>query len=380
MISFLIIGLIVFTLCSGFLSGTETAMFSLSSIKVRTYQHSHDDRKRLIARLVLHPRDLLVTILMLNIFANIMVQNFASSLFGSFAGWSLRVGVPLAITLVFGEIIPKSLAIRNNERLAPIASPVISSLQSFFGPIRKVIIGITGAISRVLFFFLSKESPVTKKELQHMLKASKNRGVLFHEEAELIQGYLNLQETNAKELMHPREDIVCYDIGDPIAVLRDIFVEKKFSRVPVYDGDLDNIIGVATARRFLLHRHNISDPEDLRPFLRKAFFIPETTPAKSLFSQYRENDEALALVVDEYGSIAGVITREDLFEEVVGRIAEHHDEKPLYTRSADDIIIASGRLEIDDVEEVFDIELPSPNNMVTIGGWLIEELGDIPSP
>ncbi len=347
-------------------------------MKIRSYQHSRNKRKNLIASLVLKPRDLIVTILMLNIFVNIMVQNFASNIFGTHSGWLLKVGVPLLITLLFGEVIPKSIALHNNERISPYVAPIIAFLRSLFTPLRIIIIFITGHISRTLFFFLRKGKEISKEELHYVLKTSQHRGVLADAEEKLVKGYLNLQDATVKELMQPREDIIYYDLQDPVDTIPTLFITNNISRILVCNMELDNISGIISARDFLPHRHEIVSPEDVRRFLRNPYFAPETMPARMLWKYFEQQGLSIAVIVDEYGSISGVITREDLYTVVIGRFAEAHDHKPLFTKAGDDIIIASGKLELTEFAEIFGTPLNSENNMVTIGGWLTEQLGDIP--
>ncbi len=347
-------------------------------MKVKGYHHHGDKRRQLIAELLSQPRNLLVTILMLNISVNILAQNISSNLFQDEAGWGLKVGVPLALTLIFGEVIPKSVAIQNNSRIALLAAPLIKIIQQVVGPVRRFITALTGVLSQVLFFFLKPEKAMGRDELQHMIASSQESGVLHEEEAELIEGYLRMQDAQARELMRPRDEVEFYDINKPITKLHYFFVEQEISRIPVCDGELDKVVGIVSVRQFLLHRDKIREPRDLKPYVRKPFFVPETTTAKSLFRQFEEKNERIALVVDEYGAISGLITREDLVEEVVGEIIDRRDKGEKYTQAGDGVIIASGKFELADFEELFGVALASPSKVVTIGGWLTEQLGNIP--
>lgn len=374
----MIIAIGLFTLASGFFSASETSLFSLSAMRVRSFASSGSERKKLIAQLVSHPRELLVTILMMNVAVNIMVQNVSSQAFGELSGWGLRVGVPLALTLVFGEIVPKSLAIQNNTFIAYYIAPVIAFMQRLLGPLRKLVTSITTLLSRLIFSFLRSEEAISGDELKHMLSTSERHGVLHRDEAELVRGYLDLQDAQVKELMRPREEMIYYDINNSLDDLIESFVDRECSRVPVCDGDLDNLVGIMSAKRFFLNRQAIHRPSKLSPFLRKPFFVPETTPARKLLRQLSQRNEQLAIVVDEYGTVSGLIAREDLYETVVGDIEDKRDVEDLYTRSSRDVIIASGKLELTDFEDIFGCGLESPNNMVTVGGWLTEQLGDIP--
>ncbi len=374
----LIICLILFTLIAGMSSASEIALFSLSSMRIKTYRTDPDPRKRLVANLVLKPRDLFVTLFMVNITVNILLQNSASSLFGEGSGWALKVGVPLMLTLVFGDILPKYIALNNNTRISYAVAPSVSAVETTLTPLRKLILAITVPVSQVMFFFLKREHDISKEEMQHVLKASQENGVLDTDEAMLVSGYLDLQDSQIKEYMRPRDEMLYYDINEPLSKLVNLFVDQECTRVPVCDQTIQNVIGIATANRYLLHRNRIHTVEELLPTLSKPFFVPESTPARKLMRQFDSRGEVMAIVVDEYGSVAGLITREDLVEVVVGNIADRRDTQSKYTRAGEDVIIASGKLELSEFEEIFGVPLYSPNNMVTLGGWLCEAIGDIP--
>lgn len=377
MTAFLIFLVIIFTIISGFLSLSQIALFSLSSTEVKVYKTSPDPRKQLIANLLSHPRELLVTILMCDIAANILVQNFAASLFGVNASWWLKVGVPLALTLLIGEVFPKTFALPNNRKIAYWISPFVAKLETALGPVRVITTTITSQLSNLLFFFLKKEKEISPDELHHVLRKSETLGILSPDEAELIDGYLSLTDFTVKERMQPRQEIIYYDIEEPLSKLLYLFVEKECSRLPVCKGELQNMLGIMSAKSFFIHRAEIQTEQDVIKFLKKPFYIPENIPSRTLMRQFIQSHQNLGIVVDEYGSICGLITREDLFELVIGEIQDR-DEKTRFTRSGPEIIIASGKLELGEFEEIFGIFLPSENNMVTIGGWLTEQLGDIP--
>lgn len=374
----LIIVLALLILCSALFSGSETAFFSLSSFELKSYHRSKDPRRKMIYNLLEKPRELLVTIMMLNVMANILVQNVVSSIFGTFSSWLLTVGLPLVLTLILGEVIPKSIALPNNRFVTYAVVPLISKVAHFLGPVRIFLTRTTSYISRFIFFFLKKEKEISLDELEHGLKTSKDRGVLQMDESELIKGYLDLHNSIVKEVMRPREEVVYYDIHQPLSRLTSYFVDQECSRVPVCDGDLENLIGIISTRRFFFHREQINQADDLKKIAKQPFYIPESSNAFSALTLLREKKENFAIVVDEYGSISGLLTQEDLIESVVGEIADRRDMKSRYTRSSEDVIIASGKLELDEIEELFGEELESDVNSVTIGGWLTEKMGDIP--
>lgn len=374
----LIVTLVILLFFSGLFSASETALFSLSSLKIKTFKQDKDKRKQLIAQLLSNPRDLLVTIIMLNVIINILVQNISSGIFGEASGWMLNVGFPLALTLIFGEVIPKSIGLINNASIATQVAPFVNFCQKLLLPLRRLIVATTHILSRALFFFLKKEEEISIDELQHALRTSRKFGVLNEDEAELIRGYLSLQESTVKERMRPREEVLYFELEEPLTKLIHLFVDQECSRIPICDQGLDNIIGVITSRTFFLHRSFLQSVDDLKPILEKPFFVPESIPAKTLLRQFYDKQESFAIVVNEYGSVSGIIALEDLVETVVGEIVDRRDVKSLYTRSGEDVIIASGKLELAEFERIFDVALSSENHMVTIGGYLTELMGDIP--
>ncbi len=347
-------------------------------MKVKAFKNDPDRRKQLVAQLLASPRDLLVTIIMINIIINILIQNVISSIFGDFAAWYLNIGVPLVLTVIFCEVIPKSIGLANNQEISYRIAPFLNFAARLLLPVRRMLSGVINVISRTMFFYLEPEEEISIDELQHALKASRSYGILREDEAELISGYLRLQEAQVKELLRPREEVIFYDIADPLSKLVHYFVDQECSRLPVCKENPDHVLGIISSRTYFLHRDHLQEPQDILPHLQKPFFVPESTPAHVLLRQMYDKEESMALVVDEYGSFSGLIALEDLVETVVGEIADARDEKSRFTRSGEDVIIASGKLELSEFEEIFGVVLPSLNHMVTLGGWLTEQIGDIP--
>lgn len=368
--------LILLILACAYCSASEVALFSLSHHKVKTFAQSSLPRQQKVAELLESPTHLLVTIFMLNTLAIILLQNVASNLFQNTSGWLYKVGVPLVVTLLFGEIIPKYVAIRNNIFIALQIAPSIDFLQKILAPIRKLIVSITSPVSRIMFFFLSKEPGITKDEIIHALDTAKEQHIISDDEAEFVFGYLDLLEASVKELMQPKEDILFFNIHSPLTKLVHLFTEQKCTRVPVCDYHLDKILGVITAPEYFVSKQNLKNSSDLLPLLRKPMYVPEVIPAKSLLKRFYREKETLALAVDEYGSLSGLITLEDIAEVVIGNVTDQRDQTS-YTLAGKNEIIASGRMELSELNDFFETDLSS-ENMVTIGGWLIEQLGGLP--
>ena len=363
-----------------FFSGAETALFSLSSMQVKAFKKDSDPKKNQIADLLSNPRELLVTLIILIIVLSLAIQNVISTIFKEESSWLLNVGIPLAVNIILGEMIPKSLAMPNNIKMACCSSSVLFWTQKILFPIRKLLSWITGVVTPILFFFLRKEKEISIEELHHALRDSKERGILLPEEMNLIRGYLRLDESMVKELMRPREEVIYFDSDEPITKLIHLFVDQECTRIPFCNGGLDNLVGVISSRIFFMHKEALKETKDIFSVLKKPYFVPETLKADVLLKQLYEKKESIAVVVDEYGSITGIITMEDLVEVVIGEIADRRDREVFFTRAGNDVIIASGKLEISQFEEIFDVNLESESHMVTIGGWITEQLGDIPKP
>lgn len=374
-----IIILLILLIAGAFFSGSETALFSLPHTKVHAYSLSKDKRKQLVAHLLKKPKDLLVTVFMLNVLMNILFQNVVSSTVGPDASWIYKVVIPFVIVLIFSEIIPKYIGLQQNVRFAELTAPITNFFQTILRPIRRLTVAVTVPISNALFFYLRKEESISRDELKHVLKKSEEVGVLQKDESELVWGYLNLQDASVWEVMRPREEIIYYDINEPLTKLMHLFTDQQCTRIPVCEGDLQNMLGIISARRFFIHRPELeAQTITLRSCLVKPTYVPESTQAKVLLRRMDLDDQEIALVVDEYGAISGLITYEDLVEVVVGKIVDMRDKKELYTRSGPNEIIANSTLELDDFNELFDSDLSSENGMKTIGGWLIERYGNIP--
>jgi len=360
-----------------YISAAETAFFSLPEMRIKAYATDPDPKKQMIARMLRSPRDLLVTIFMINTAVNIEFQNLTSNMFGEEAGWGLKVVIPLILILVFGEIIPKYYGLQNNESLAYSKVNTLYLLQKLLAPLRRWIITITTPISRLMFFFLKREPPITREELEHIVQTSEKEGLVQKEEKDLIAGFFNLQQALVKDVMWPREDTLFYDIRQPLSKLIHIFMEEECSRLPVCDATLDHVLGMIDAGTYFQIQHQLKSSEDLRSYLTNPYYVPENMSAKTLLKRMYEQDLPIALAVDEYGTVVGLIALEDLIEVVIGEIQDSRDQS-LFTSSSEKEIIASGKLELAELNTHFGTSLISPAHMVTIGGWLTEKVGDIP--
>lgn len=373
----LTICLFCFVAIAALLACFEISMFSLPSITLKSYGLSDNKKKQKIASLMSRPKDVLVSLLLCNILINILIQNTFANLFED-SSWVYKVVIPLLLVLIFGEILPKSIGLKLNLTIAPSASVFLDFLIRLLKPVLQPLTKVTEIISRFLFFFLKKEQEISFSELRHIVSVTENSGVLLPEEADLISGTIDLKDSMVKERMRPRNEILYYDINDPISQLEHIFIDLQATRVPVCNGEVENVLGILSAGEYFLHQETVKNSDDLKQILKKPCFVLETMNAWSLLVDLREKGLKLAMVVDEYSSVSGLITQEDLVEAVIGEIKDRRDVKSLYTRSGSDVIVASGKLELKEFAEIFHVPLVSQSHAVTLGGWLIEQLGDIP--
>lgn len=376
MMAMLIIAMLLAIVMLGLLAASETSLFSLSSLQVQSFAHHEDKKKRLVGSLLLKPRDLLVTILMVNIAMSILVQNIVASVFDDEGSFWVNVLVPLVLVIVLGEVIPKALALSFNEAIALKMAPFVSKVQALLRPVRVVLLMIIQPISRFFFFFLKTEPEISIDELKTALKASEKYEILSKGESRLIYGYLDLEEFTVKELMTPRTNMIAFAVHEPIEHLTQIISSQNISRIPIYDRDKNQILGILKVEALFALEGPLQGVDQVMPLLKKPFFIPETLPAKVAFNQMGHLKQSMAIAVDEYGTVSGLITKEDLIERLIGEV--EHDRSQLFTQVAHDVIIASSQLELAEFNAFFSSELESESNMATIGGWLIEKLGEIP--
>lgn len=371
--------ILLLTMASAFCSLSEIAFFSLPPSKMKAFRTHNDPQKRACASLLAESRSLLVTIFLLNTIVNILVQNCASDLFAPISqSFWLTVFVPLGLVLIFGELLPKYLGLLHNEKIALACAPFYVWFQSHTTFIRTLITHIANFFSRILFFYLKVEKPISEEELEHILSTSEGRGIVQKEEAKLVQGYLSMEGKYAKDLMIPASRIPFYDIDLPLSKLFFYFTEKRFESVVVCKGSLDHFLGMVRASDFFFKKNEIQNREDMKKILYRPFFVPETTSLKLLLEQFGAKRSKLALVVDEYGAITGMISSYDLMKEISKTLLPPQEKTGQYSRVSKEAIIATGTMPLDDLQELFGQEFETAYHPVTIAGYLIEMMGHIP--
>lgn len=386
-LTFHIVALLVLLACSGFLSGSETSLFSLSNLRVRRLQ-SESKVGGLIASLLAHPRSLLTTILICNILVNVLASSLSASLFRNIseraggaisapASTVLSAAVMTFLILVFGEITPKTIAIRNAEPLARRAAPIIYGLSRAVAGFRAVLLWVTGGIVRLLDSRIPADGSISEEELRTAVRIGLSEGVLDPQERDMIHGVFLLESKQARDIMRPRRDLFALDVTTPAKALVRQVREHEYARVPVYEEDPDHIIGMLYARD-LLELHG-AQPETIvvRDLLREPYFVPEAMAIDDLLAELRRRATHFALVVDEYGTLSGFVTLEDVLEVIVGRLDFKKGEPLRYSLEDDQTVLADAALALGELNALLGTSLED-EFAVSIGGLITHRLGRIP--
>lgn len=375
-----IILLIILLSLSAFFSSAETALMSLNRIKVLNMIEERVKKAELLYKLIDNPNKLLSAILVGNNIVNIGASALATSIAITYLGDS---GVTIATiimtfaVLIFAEITPKSLAVQNSEKISLKIAKVISFIVMIFNPIIIIINYITDNLIRLLGGKKSKEQLlITENELKTMIDVSHEEGVLEIKERQMLHNVFQFADTQVKNIMIPRTSTCFINANLSYEEIINRFKEKKYSRMPVYKDSIDNIIGVLHIKNLLF----VNSPSfNVKDYLRKPFFTYEFKRTIELFEEMRYNKERMSIILDEYGGTAGIVTLEDLVEEIVGEIEDEFDTfNDSIIKISDDEFIVDGRTDIEIINEILQVNLES-ENFDSIGGYLIGEIGYLPN-
>jgi CBS domain containing-hemolysin-like protein len=371
--------IVVLLVLSAFFSSSEIAMFSLASHRVEALGEE-SKAGRTLAALRDDPHRLLVTILVGNNLVNIAMSSIATGLFAVYLTQGQAVvaatfGVT-ALVLLFGESAPKSYAVENTESWAlTIAKPlkfsekVLIPLIVLFDYLTRIVNKVTGGRSAI------ETSYVTREEIQDIIETGEREGVLGEEEREMLQRTLRFNNTIAKEVMTPRLDMDAIPKDAPIEEAIQQCIQSGHARVPVYEGSLDNVIGVAHLRDLVRDRHYSGDRDlDLADVIEPTLHVPESKNVDDLLTEMRNERLHMVIVIDEFGTTEGLVTMEDLTEEIVGEILEGEEEEPIEFVNDDEVIV-KGEVNIEEVNEALELELPEGEEFETIAGFIFNRAG-----
>ncbi|MFH6625235.1 hemolysin family protein [Streptococcus suis] len=384
--------LFLLTLFNAFFSASEMALVSLNRSRVE--QKAADGEKKYIRLLQVleNPNNFLSTIQVgitfISILSGASLANDLGAVFAKWmgnsttaqtAGYWFALAMLTFVSIVLGELYPKRIAMNMKENLAVVTAPVIIFLGKIVSPFVWLLSAATNLISRITpMNFDDADEQMTRDEIEYIL--TKSEKTLDAEEIEMLQGVFSLDELMAREVMVPRTDAFMVDIEDDTATIMAAILKQNFSRIPVYDGDKDNIIGLIHTKKILSEAFsNGFDNLNIRRIMQEPLFVPETIFVDDLLTSLRNTQNQMAILLDEYGGVAGLVTLEDLLEEIVGEIDDETDKTEIFVREiADNTYIVQGNMTLNDFNEHFEMELES-DNVDTIAGYYLTGVGTIPS-
>ena len=384
--------LFLLTLFNAFFSASEMALVSLNRSRVE--QKAAEGEKKFVRLLTVleNPNNFLSTIQVgitfISILSGASLANDLGAVFAKWmgnsataqtAGYWLALAMLTYVSIVLGELYPKRIAMNMKENLAVITAPVIIFLGKIVSPFVWLLSASTNLISRITpMNFDDADEQMTRDEIEYIL--TKSEQTLDAEEIEMLQGIFNLDEMMAREVMVPRTDAFMVNIEDDINVIMPEIIRQNFSRIPVYEGDKDNIIGLIHTKKILAESFtNGFDQLNIRRIMQEPLFVPETIFVDDLLKSFRNTQNQMAILLDEYGGVSGIVTLEDLLEEIVGEIDDETDKTEIFVREiAENTFIVQGSMTLNDFNEHFDLDLSS-DDVDTIAGFYLTGLGTIPS-
>ena len=375
-----IIALVFLVAMSAVFSSSETAITSVSKIKVRQLDQKDNKNAHLLKKLHDNMQTTISTILIGNNIVNIAASSIATILFTNIFhqnGALISTVVMTVFVLIFGEVLPKTIAQYKNKSVALKFSRFIYLLTIVFKPIVKVLNLLTRLIIKLFVGEDEDSSTLTEEELKTLVEVSEEEGVLKNQETEIMINALELKETLAVDIMTPRTSMASVDIEDAENDLKEIIKNITYSRIPVYEDNIDDIIGVLHIKE-LAHKI-IEDDRDfkVRDILKPAFYAYEYIPVVDLFKQMRTKNISISIIIDEYGGTSGIVTMEDILEELVGEIDDEYDHEKEVTKLSDNEYLVDPEMRIDEVNERFDLDIQS-DKFDSIGGFVIELLDRMP--
>lgn len=392
----------ILVLINAFFSATEIAVISLNKNKINYMANEGDKRAKLLVKLLEEPNKFLATIQVGITFAGFLASASAAVSISAHVSILIKkiniafidhasneialIVVTIAIsfiTLVLGELLPKRIALQNSEGISLFAARPILLISKIMHPFVKILTVSTNLFGRIFNLETSSnDEAVTEEEIRMMIDVGEENGVLNETEKEMIDGIFEFDNTLAKEIMTPRTNVFSININTPIHELIDLVLEEQYSRIPVYEEETDNIIGLLFMKDlFKVMNNEEVDKINIKEILRPTYFVPETKNIDILFRELQKSKNHMAILIDEYGGFSGIVTIEDLIEEVMGNIFDEYDEdyeSSEYIHKVDNTTyIVNGMVSIDEINEKLDLKLPS-EHFDTVGGFVIDLIGSIP--
>ena len=370
----------ILLLLSGIFSAAEIALISLSLSKMRQLVAENKPGAEHIKQLKEDPQRMLATILICNTLVNTGASAFATALairaFDSYA-LGIATGITTFLILIFGEIVPKTIAASHNEGMARTLAPLIWVLSVLLSPILFVIDFFMGKLMKLLRL-KAKPTTISEEEIKSLIQAAEEEGSIKEIEKKMLHNIFEIDDTTVKEIMTPRTDVGQLDSSVSIEKAVQWIIKKQFSRVPVYEKTHDNIVGTIYVKELIPYLGTKKANQTISKVMKKPYFIPESKRISSLLRQFQKRKEHMPIVVDEHGSVTGIVTLEDILEEIVGEIMDETDtEGPNATQIDKKTWLVQGRAEIDEVNDLLKMGIVR-DNYDTFSGFVMKKMGKIP--
>ena len=378
-----IIVLICLLVLSAFFSSAETALTAVNPIRIRNLldQNPSDKRAAAVMRIIDDPSPMLGTILVANNAVNLSASAITASLAYRFGGkhLALATGIITLLILVFGEITPKTIATIRTEKMALAYARPLIVLMTILTPIVFLINAISNGLLKLLGVSRDDAGKLTQGDIQTIVDVGHEEGIIQSDEKDIITNVFELKDSAVKEVMVPRVHVSILDANISFKELLKVFREDKYTRYPVYEDTPDRIIGTINMKDLLLYHDGDTSSFSVRNILREAHFVFEHKKIRELLAEMMEASVSIAIVVDEYGDWTGIITLEDVLEEIVGEIHDEYDEPSddLIYQVAPNEYIAEGAISLDDFSDRLDTEIES-EDYDSLGGYILEQLDRIP--
>ena len=380
-----IAALLFLLLLSAFFSSAETSLTTVNKIRIQSLAEQGNRNAKILEKVISDSSKMLSTILIGNNIVNISASSLATTitlrLFGN-AFVSVSTGILTLLVLIFGEITPKTMATIHSEKIALSYARIIYALMVLFTPLVFIVQHLSFLMLRLLRVDPNaKGASMTEHELRTIVNVSQEDGVIESEEKQMIYNVFDFRDSVAKDIMIPRIDMTFVDINCTYEELMDIYRDVKYTRFPVFEDNTDNVIGTINVKDLLLLTQKDIEHFSIRSILREPYFTYEHKSTADLLLEMRESSYNLAIVLDEYGATAGLVTTEDLLEEIVGEIRDEYDEgedEEIRVIIPEKEYIVDGSSKLDDISEALQIELES-EDYDFIGGYIIEHLDSLPA-
>lgn len=366
---------------SGFFSCTETAFSCANTIRLKS-QADNGNKRAVTALWVSDNFDKVLTAILIgNNIVNLGCSSIATvlcmDLFHNY-GAAIATGATTLLVLTFGEVIPKCFGKEASDTIVLYTASVLKALTFVLYPFVYFFLGIKSGVMKLAN--IKKDQPsVTEDELKYIIESIEEEGILEEEESEMVQSALEFDEKTALEILTPRVDVVFIDAEDNEETIKNIIMKERYSRIPVYEGNIDNIIGILQTRDYL---EALSEGKqvDIKELLTEVHFIYKSRKLSDILADFKAKKLHMAIVTDEYGGILGIVTMEDLLEELVGEIwDEDEEEERTFSKLKDGRYIISGDMDLTDLFDIFEISGDNEIESVSVGGFIIEQLGTIPT-